>query len=140
MVREAGFHEGQHLCGDRIGGKVGHFREGGVALGRLAIVVIKIPLPALGCVSNHQQPGFPPHIAIEILHPQLLAPLRPSGKLRVAGDEPVIGEDLRHGRPALHIIEHAPFAGGGNHNASCGMTNQGALHFAAKCLRVERIV
>ena len=38
---------------------------------------VKIPLSALGFIAIHQKPGFAPHLAVEKLHPQLLASIRP---------------------------------------------------------------
>jgi hypothetical protein len=67
-----------------------------VIRGGLAVVVVVVPLAALGLVAVHQEAGLAPHLAVEPLHPQFLAPLGPGLEFGMRTQEAVVGE-LVHG-------------------------------------------
>mgnify|MGYP000482235554 CR=1 FL=1 len=58
-----------------------------------------VELPASRLVAVHQQPGLAAHLAVEILHPQFLAALRPGRELIARAEETVVLTGLdRHGQ------------------------------------------
>jgi hypothetical protein len=81
MIGEARAHQREHIARDRIRLEARARRQCRALRQALAIVVIKIPLPADGLLALHQEPCFASHLAIEVLHPVLLAPRGPTGKL-----------------------------------------------------------
>ena len=114
-----------------------------IALGRLAIFCVKIPLPADGCIAIHQQLRFTPHVAIEIFHAQLLAVLGPAFEFGMVTQKAVVGTYLyRHIEPVGPEIEHgfdAPFASFGDTNGGCAMPFHRAGDFAGKTTAVFRV-
>ena len=113
MVAEARLDEGQNLLGHRVRFEPGRHRTGQPLRRPLAVVMVEIPLTALGLVTVHQKAGLAPHLAVEILHPQGLAPLRPSLEVRVGTKEPVILQQVHLERMVLQRLDQAPFAGFG---------------------------
>ena len=92
-----------------------------VGIGWLAVVGVIIPAPAGRLVAVHEQVGLAAHLAVEILHPQLLAPLGPAVEAVMAADEAVVLND--HDRhietvpPALELLAKPPFARFGQDDA-----------------------
>ena len=87
------------------------------SIGRgFAVVVVEIPLAACGLTILHQQAGFAPHLAIEILHPQRFAPLGPIVEFIKRRHEPRV---RMHGQLQRHIlkrVDQPPFTAlGGDH-------------------------
>ena len=80
--------------------------------------MVEIPLAACRLLPVHQEPRPAPHVAVEELHPQLLAPLRPGVKIRERNDEARILEQVdRHGHqvpPRLHVLQQSPLSGPGH--------------------------
>ena len=81
VIAEARVDEVQDVLRDRIGFDLVGLRQEEIGLGRLAVLGIEIPLSAFRLAAIHQQPGLAPHVPIEELHAQLLAPLGPGGEV-----------------------------------------------------------
>ena len=118
MIREAPLDERKHFARDRVGREAQQLRRC-VALGQaLAVLSVEIPAPALGLILAHQQAGFTPHLAVEILHAIAPPPSRPSGKTRPRGEETIVVADEEGNAaglaPVLHLGEYAMFAGFGH--------------------------
>ena len=113
MVAEPRLDQLDDLLRHGVRFELGAFRGGEPILGRLAVLAIVIPRAAFGLAAlGHEQPGLAPHLAVEELHPQFLAVLRPVVELGLGADEAVVAQDLdRAGelvRPLLHVLPHAP--------------------------------
>ena len=120
MVAEARPDQRQHLARDRIGRHPARPRHEQVGLGGLAVLGIEVPAPARRLVPVHQQPGAPAHVAIEILHAQLLAARGPGGERRGRTQEALVRQDVHRQpearRPGLLHLPHPPFARFGDHH------------------------
>jgi hypothetical protein len=103
----------QHLLDRFVGGELHRPAEIHLVRGRLAVVVVVVPLAALGLVAVHQEAGLAPHLAVEPLHPQFLAPLGPGLELGVRTQEPVIGELVDGDRAVLERGDQAKLSGFG---------------------------
>lgn len=144
MGAKAGGDQRHHLPRDGIRGEA---RRGGrhQALGqRRAVFGIEVPLPADGLVAFHQQAGLAAHLAVEEFHAVLLPPRCPGAEARQRTEEARVLPDLdRHAGgvlPALHVLQHAPFARMRCHDARGAMVCGGAQHLAAEGLGVGRVV
>ena len=82
----------KHLLDGVIWSKLHRPRVIHAVRGRFAVVMVVIPLAALGLVAIHQKARLAAHIAVEIFHPQLFAPFGPSREIRMRRDKPVIGQ------------------------------------------------
>jgi hypothetical protein len=86
--------------------------------------------------SSINKPGLLTHLAIEILHAELLASLRPIRKFRVRTDKSVIFPNLhrnmKFGLPVPHHLQHAPFARLGDDQTIGRKLINRALYFACK--------
>ena len=76
------------------GGEADWARHEQIDLGRLAVIRIEIPLAADRLVAVHQQAGLAAHVAVEILHAQLLAARRPGLERRRRTQEAIVGQDV----------------------------------------------
>jgi hypothetical protein len=91
----------------------------------LAVVVVKVPLPAFGlAVGIQQQPVAAAHVAVEMLHQPLAAPLHQCGQLatcrqkvfavhhvpgqRLAGAQACSWASSRHSSGCCHCTLRAP--------------------------------
>ena len=114
-----------------------------IALGRLAVFSVKIPLPADGRIAIHQQFRFTPHVAIEIFHAQLLAVLGPAFEFGMVTQEAVVGaylyRNIKSVGPAIQHGLHPPLASFRDTNGGCAMPFQYAGEFAGKTAAVFRI-
>ena len=115
MVAEPVSDQLDDLLRHAIGGEFRAFGRGKPVLWRLAVLAVVIPLAARRfAVILHQQSGLAPHLAIEELHPQFLAVVRPGIELGLRADEAVVAQDLDFTgelvRPLLHVLPHAPLA------------------------------
>ena len=115
MVAEPASDQLDDLLCHGIGFELGPFGRGKPVLWRLAVLAVVIPRAAFGlAVLGHEQPGLAPHLAVEELHPQFLAVLRPVVEFGLAADEAVVAQDFYFAgelvRPLLHVLPHAPFA------------------------------
>ena len=85
-----------------------------IGLGGFAVLCVKIPLPTFGRIAVHEQAGLAAHIAIKILHAQLLAVLGPVFKFAMRAQKPVVGQDCHRNiktvGPAIEHGLYAPFA------------------------------
>ena len=92
---EAGFHQCDHLLRDRIGRHAQrhrHIHRSGAAEA-LAVVGVEVPLPAGGFAAIHKHAVATTHLAVEVFHPQLLAPGGVCREIAYGGVEvPVIAE------------------------------------------------
>ena len=94
------FDHVNHILRDIVRREMQWLRHREIALGRLAVFRVKIPLPADGRIAIHQQFRFTPHVAIEIFHAQLLAVLGPAFEFGMVTQEAVVGAHLyRHIEP-----------------------------------------
>ena len=115
MVGEPSLDQLDDLLRYGIGFELGPFGGGQPLLGRLAVLAVVIPRAAFGlAVLGHEQPGLAPHLAVEELHPEFLAVLRPVVEFGLAADEAVVAQDFYFAgelvRPLLHVLPHAPLA------------------------------
>ena len=96
--------------------------------GGLAVVMVEVPLAAGGLVALHQQARLAAHLSVEILHPELLAPLGPGLELRPRGDETVVGQHADGEGQILQKLNEAPFPGRGDQNIAdpvfCGAAQE----------------
>ncbi len=119
VVPEPRFNQRQNLLNHLIRFKPQRPLNRHITGGRLAIVVIIVPLVPRRFVALHQQARLAPHVAVKILHPQRFTPLGPSLELRMAGDEPVIGQDMRLDRRVLQLLDQPPLARLGTDHPDC---------------------
>jgi hypothetical protein len=132
--------QGQNLFGHRIGGKPRRARAKQVGRGRAAVLGVIVPAPAGGLVAFHQEPGAPPHLAVEPLHPQFIAAPGPKGELGLGAQETVVGQDPNRQRQVRQQAAQPPVAGlGGQHLHGPGFRGP-ADQLAADRLAVVRIV
>ena len=101
MIAEPRLDQRQHFLRHRIGHERRRPRHEQICLRGLAVLRIEVPAAAGGRVAVHQQPGAPAHLAIEILHPELLASLGPPREVGGRAQEALVGEDLHRQREAL---------------------------------------
>ena len=110
VVGKAGLDKIEHLF-DRLVRREPHGRGVDLARGGFAVVVVVVPLVAGGLVAVHHQAGLASHLAIEILHPQRLAPLGPVLEILVGGDEAVVLKLRDLERRVVQSGDQPPFAG-----------------------------
>ena len=79
----------------------------------LAVVVVIVPLPALGLVAVHQKARLAPHLAVEILHPQRLAALGPVFEFLQRRDEARVLQLPHLQRHLVQQLDQPPFPGPG---------------------------
>ena len=90
MIGKSLFYERHHIARDRIRfealarWRLMIFRQG------LTVLGVEIPRPAHRIVAFHQEAGLLTHLAIEIFHAQLLAPVGPARKFIERGDKTII--------------------------------------------------
>lgn len=144
VVAKTKGHQRHDLPRHRIGGKAQAGRRAVAARQGLAVLGIKVPLPADRPVALHQQAGAPPHVAIEIFHPPGLFRRREGGELVPRTQEPVIGAHLdRQAKPRLppcHHLFHPPVARLGHHQPVRPVPRHRARHLAVKAMGIGRIV
>ena len=133
-IREALFHQGQHLLRDLVRLEAVWFRHRHALGGRLAVLGVEVPASAFGLCSVHQQAGFAAHLAVEELHAQLLLAARPGFEARAGAEEAVVlQQDHRDAEccfPGSHVLQHTPFAGQGGDDAGGAVAGGGAGEFA----------
>ena len=115
MVAEPVFDQRDNFLRHGIRCELRAFGSGEPVLGRLAVLAIVIPRAAFGlAVLGHEQPGLAAHLAVEELHPQFLAVLRPVVELGLTADKAVVAQDFYFAgklvRPLVHVLPHAPLA------------------------------
>ena len=114
------------------------------SFGRLAVGKIIIPLPAHGFVAVHEHAVLLTHIAIKILHAQLLTTARPSSKSVGSAEETIVGanidDDAELRRPAAHILQHAVFAWVRNYYTVASSLTQATRNLTAQGASVARVV
>ena len=80
-----------------------------------AVIGVVVPFASRGLVAFHQQSVALAHIAIEVLHPQLLSPVCPVRKILLRCQKARIGQTLHRDtqllRPALHALTQPVFPG-----------------------------
>ena len=119
MAGKAAGDEIENLARDRIGGEARR-RLRAEALGRrLAVLGVEVPAPADGLVAVHEHAVRPPHLAIEELHPQPRAALRPAREIGPCREESPVLAQLRP-RLAQRRLD-AIFAGLGDDDPPCAM-------------------
>ena len=109
MVGKATRNQRQHILRHRVRPEPDGLRHQQVAPRRwLAIFRIIIPFATLRIArARHQQSGFASHVAIEKLHPQLLARRRPTVEFRMGTEEAVILMDRdRQPETQFPIFQH----------------------------------
>ncbi len=117
MRGEVAFDEIDHLAGRRIRLEAdGRGKEAWAAwVEGFAVVVVEVPLPPFGLVAVHQHVVLAAHLAIEVLHPVLLAALRPAREVLAAGEEMhVVARDPTHAGITAYgwqRLRQPPFAG-----------------------------
>ena len=115
------------------------------ALGRGAIVLVEVPLTALGlAVRVHQQPGLAAHVAVEEFHHQFVARLRPGLELEDTANEAVVGQHVdgkaERPRPAIDRGLDPPFARFDDADAARAMPRHRSSHFAGEAAAIVRVV
>ena len=109
VVPIARLHKVKHRLGLSIRRKAERLGELQPLLRGLAVVVVEIPFAPCGIVALHQQAGLAAHLAVEILHPQRLAPLGPIFEPFTAGDETVIRQEACRDRRMGQLVDQTPF-------------------------------
>ena len=120
VLRKAPVHQSNHFQGDGIGFEAAGRRYHAWALFAKAgpVLGVKVPLPAYGEFSVHENAGFFAHLPVKELHAQLLAALGvlckiPNGteKMRVV---PYVEGQRMFARDLANRIQHPPFSGRGH--------------------------
>ena len=110
----------------------------------LPVVAIIIPLATRRRVAIHQKSALPPHLAIEELHPQLLASVRPAGKPGAITEKPVIGADFNGHTEflgqSLHHRQNPKFTRLRQHNLPRTMTGNTARDFPLERARIIGVI
>jgi hypothetical protein len=121
VLGEALPHECDDLACDLIGLEaraLGH-RTGATLAEGLAVVGVEVPLPAERLVAVHQHRMLAPHLAVEVLHAQLLAAFRMRCELVHGGKEMAVFADVEHEAGVLghgtQRRQHAGITGCGHH-------------------------
>ena len=112
--------------------------------GRLAVFGVEIPFSPDRLLTLQQHPMPSAHVAVEILHPQLLAALAPLPKLLDRTEEAIIFADLDgHTEmcpPAPHLLRQTPFSAfGGDDGGGSALGNRPG-ELAPQALRVLRVI
>ena len=87
-------HQAQDLPGDIVRTRATRRRDIEVRRGWLAVLGIIVPAPARRLVALHQQARAPPHLPVEVFHPQCRAAVGPSLEIGMAADEAIVFENL----------------------------------------------
>ena len=144
MIGEPVPDQPQHVLRDVVGAETFGLRHEQVGLCGLAVVRIEIPFPALGRIAVHQQAGLAPHLAIEILHAQLLAPVGPAFELGPRAHKTVVVQNVYRqaeaAGPSFHVVPDTPFPGFRHHNAFGIVAADGPFHLTGKRARVARVI
>ena len=140
MRRKPRLDQRQHLLRHRIRRETRRARAEEIGLGRLAVVMVEIPLPARRLVPLHHQPGLAPHLAIEEFHPQLLAPLGPGAELRLRTEEPVIRQHGHRQRAVLQRGAQPPIPRRGGDHLARAHLRRAPDQFPHDALAVLRII
>ena len=107
--------------------------------------MVVVPLPTFRLpITIDQQARIAPHLAVEIFHPQGLAPIRPAPEAVVGADEAVILQhfdlDAQLFRPAVGIRLETPFAGLHKPHAISLVPLQSPCNLALERTRVAGII
>jgi hypothetical protein len=140
VLPEARLHEVEHLLHHRIGREAHGSAEVDIVRCRLAVLVVVVPLAARGLVPLHQEAGLPPHLAVEPLHPEFLAPLGPGLELGMGAEETVVGEEVDGQQALFECSDQAELAGFGRQDLGCSRGLGCAQKLAHDGARVLRIV
>ena len=114
------------------------------ALAGLRFSASKFHFPPSGSSPVHQKPGLASHLAIEELHPQRLATVRPSAELVPRADEALVRQD-RDRQPSLRLpgidqLAHPPLTGFRHDNAAGPRLSRDARHLTREAAAVLSIV
>ncbi len=144
MVRESLANQREHLLRRGVGHEAHRRRRQDLGRQRAAVLGVEVPLAADGLAALHEQPGFPPHLAVEELHPELLlVPGPPAEALEVAEEARVLADLDRQARrllPALHVLQHAELARVRADDGRGAQPRRGAQHLAAEGVGVGLVV
>ena len=116
---ESGVHQCDHLLSDRVRRYAVRrgYVDGPAAAEALAVLCVEIPLPAFGLAAVHQHTVTPAHLAIEVLHAQLLAPCGVRGEIAYGAEKvAVIAQVERQAGLGCHVaqrLQHARVSGSG---------------------------
>ena len=132
------------LAGDGVGREAGGLGDDS-SFGRgFAVVVIVVPLAALGVIAVHEDVIAAAHLAVEEFHAELFAAFGPAREIFGAAEETVVGEDFDGGAegfvPGFDFFEDAVFAGGGEVKGMGLKGLEGALRLGAEGTGVVGVV
>ena len=109
---EAPGNEIEDLARRRVGsaGEGRAHRPGSPGAKARAVRRVEVEGASRGALALHQEAGLPPHLAVEELHPELPAPLRPLPELRGRAQEVPVGQDLETRDGREQFLLHPPLA------------------------------